>query len=158
GNDGGKHAVAGDELQAFILVVLKCRAGWRRSLAAKHLRLAGARRVEDDRHFAGGTDQMRLDNLQHEGGRDGGVERVAALFQNGHARSGGKPVGCRDDTKRAEDLGPCRNHLQTPFNQLSRGSSASRKPSPRRLKPSTPAKVAPPGESDIHGPCVSKVW
>src|SRR5690606_28630281 len=77
----GKHAVAGDELQAFILVVLKRRAGWRRSLAAKHLRLAGARRVEDDQHFAGGTDQMRLDNLQHEGGRDGGVERVAALFQ-----------------------------------------------------------------------------
>src|SRR5690606_2085437 len=114
--------------------------------------------VEDDRHFAGGTDQMRLDNLQHEGGRDGGVERVAALFQNGHARSGGKPVGCRDDTKRAEDLGPCRNHLQTPFNQLSRGSSASRKPSPRRLKPSTTRKIAPPGKIDIQGACVMKFF
>jgi hypothetical protein len=36
---------------------------------------------------------------------------------------------------------------------LSRGSRASRKPSPNRLKPSTVMKMAKPGPSASHGVC-----
>ena len=36
-------------------------------------------------------------------------------------------------------------------NYFSRGSSASRRPSPKRLKPSTLMKMARPGKSDSHG-------
>src|SRR5690349_228501 len=41
-------------------------------------------------------------------------------------------------------------------NQLSFGSSASRSPSPRRLKPSTARKIAAPGATDIQGACSMK--
>src|SRR5690606_38006617 len=44
------------------------------------------------------------------------------------------------------------------LNQLSRGSSASRSPSPRRLKPRTTRKIAPPGKTDIHGACDMKFF
>src|SRR6202030_4854279 len=46
----------------------------------------------------------------------------------------------------------------TGFNdvQSSRGSSASRNPSPSRLKPSTARKMAMPGKIDIHGAWLTK--
>src|SRR5580698_1194905 len=40
--------------------------------------------------------------------------------------------------------------------QSSRGSSASRRPSPSRLKPSTARKMATPGNIDIHGAWLTK--
>src|SRR5262249_38575577 len=45
-----------------------------------------------------------------------------------------------------------------PANQRERGSSASRKPSPRRLKESTARKIASPGQTAIQGAVTRKRW
>src|SRR3546814_3553305 len=42
--------------------------------------------------------------------------------------------------------------------QISRGSRASRRPSPRRLKPSTTRKIAAPGHQAIQGAWVRKFF
>src|ERR1700722_641141 len=52
-----------------------------------------------------GTVQVRLDHLQGEGGGDGGVERVAAFFQDAHAHRGRNPVGRGDHAEHAFDFG-----------------------------------------------------
>ena len=80
--------------------------GRRRTLAADHLGLALAHVVEDDRHVAARTVEMRLDHLQREGGGDGGIEGVAAFLQRRHADGGRDPVGRGDHAERALDLGP----------------------------------------------------
>src|SRR5262249_36999740 len=61
---------------------------------------------ENDRHVAAGPVEMRLDHLQREGGRDRGVEGVAALFQHRHTDGGADPVGRGDHPQRALDLPP----------------------------------------------------
>jgi hypothetical protein len=82
------------------------RLGRRRALAADHFGFALADVVEDDRHVAAGTVEMRLHHLQREGGRDRGIEGIAAFLQGRHADGGGDPVGGGDDAERALDLGP----------------------------------------------------
>jgi hypothetical protein len=47
---------------------------------------------------------MRLHHLQREGGRNTGVERVAAFFQDAHADRGGDPVRRGDDAESAFDF------------------------------------------------------
>ena len=47
---------------------------------------------------------MRLDDLQRERGRDGGIEGVAALLQRRHADGRGNPVRRGDDAERAFDF------------------------------------------------------
>jgi hypothetical protein len=64
------------------------------------------RRVEDRRHVTARTVQMRLQHLQDQAGGHGGVEGVAALFQNAHADRRGDPVGRGDDAETAEHFGP----------------------------------------------------
>jgi hypothetical protein len=49
---------------------------------------------------------MRLDDLQHEGGRDTRVEGVAAPLEDAHADRGRDPMRRRDDAERAIDLRP----------------------------------------------------
>src|SRR6185295_15493634 len=85
----------------------------------------------------------------------------------GHATSGG-PLGGqpwsreRSTRRRAAPTGfrvpprivevPARNKRQlTGGTYFSRGSSASRRPSPNRLNPSTVTKMARPGKSESHG-------
>ena len=57
-------------------------AGARPCRRARRVARAGAR--EQDRHLAAGPVQVRLDDLQHEAGGDGGVEGVAAALQHRH--------------------------------------------------------------------------
>ena len=60
--------------------------------------------MHDCRHVAAGAVQVRLDHLQDEGGGDGGVERVAAFFQNPHPDRGCDPMRRSDDPECALDL------------------------------------------------------
>jgi hypothetical protein len=53
---------------------------------------------------------MRLDDLEHEAGGDRGVERVAACFEESHARCGREPVRGRDHSERAVELGAGGEH------------------------------------------------
>jgi hypothetical protein len=53
---------------------------------------------------------MGLHDLEHEGGRDAGVEGVAAALQHRHPDRGAEPVRGRYHTESAEDFGPCREH------------------------------------------------
>src|SRR5690606_11212442 len=63
-----------------------------------------------------------------------------------------------DDAESAEDFGTGGEHegILGGADQDSFGSSASRSPSPRRLKPSTARKMAAPGATDIQGACSMK--
>ena len=81
-------------------------AGRHRALAADHFGLAAADIVQDQRGVTPGSAEMRLDDLKRESGGDGGVEGVAAAFENAHADGGGDPVRRGDDAERADDLGP----------------------------------------------------
>jgi hypothetical protein len=48
---------------------------------------------------------MEFDHLQREAGGDGGIEGIAALFEDRHAGRGREPMGRGDDAEGAEDLG-----------------------------------------------------
>ena len=90
---GGQQAVAGDQVE---VERGECPRGGRlrrRPLAADHERFTLARVEADDRHFAAGPVQVRLDDLEHQPGRDRRVEGVAAPFQDGLTRGRGQPVG-----------------------------------------------------------------
>ena len=106
GHAGGEQPGAGHEIEAFAAVMRDGGAGRRHALAADHLRLAAAHVVENDRHVAARPVEMRLDHLQRERGRDRGVERIAAVFQNAHADRGRDPVRRGDHAERAFDLRP----------------------------------------------------
>ena len=82
------------------------RFGRGRALAADHLGAAAFDVMHDDGHIAAGPVQMRLDDLQREGGGDTGVKRVAAFLQDSHADGGGDPMGRGDDPERAFDFRP----------------------------------------------------
>jgi hypothetical protein len=77
-----------------------------RPLAADDDRRLRIGALEDDRHFAARPVEMRLDDLQHEAGRDRGVEGVAAALEHRHAGGGREPVGRGDRPEGAAQLGP----------------------------------------------------
>jgi hypothetical protein len=79
--------------------------GRHRALAADDFGLAAAHVVQNQRRVAAGTAEMRLDDLQGEGGGHGRVEGVAAPFEDAHADGGRDPVCGGDDAERADDLG-----------------------------------------------------
>ena len=106
GNAGGEKPGAGHHLQAFALVMRDGCLRRRGALAADHLGAAALGVVDDDRHVAAGTVQMRLDHLQREGGGNTGVEGVAAFFQDAHADGGGDPVRRGHDAEGAFDFRP----------------------------------------------------
>ena len=107
GDAGGEQAGAGHHLQAFALVMRDGGFRGRGALAADHLGAAAFGVMDDDRHVAAGTVQMRLDHLQRKGGGDTGVEGVAAFFQDAHADGGSDPMRRSDHTKGAFDFRPC---------------------------------------------------
>ncbi len=156
----GEEPVAGHEPQPFRRVVLDRGTGRRRSLPADDLRPSGFRRVEDDWHLPARSDEMRLDDLENKGRGGGGVEGIAPELEHAHARSRCQPVRRRDDAEGAEDFRTGREHRTACLSVVSgwsgsqsRGSSASRNPSPSRLKARTITKIAPPGKIDIQGAC-----
>ena len=109
GNARRQQPGARHDVEAQLVAIARNRgAGRGRALAADDDRLAALGVVEDDRHVAAGTAQMRLHHLQREGGRHPGVERVAAALQHAHADGGGDPVRGGDDAEGAVDLGPRR--------------------------------------------------
>ena len=79
--------------------------GRHHALAAHDLGLALLHRVEDQRRVAAWSAQVRLDDLQGEGGGDRGIEGIAAAFEDAHAHRSGDPVGRSHDAEGAGDLG-----------------------------------------------------
>ncbi len=92
-------------LQAEGCKALKRGGCGKRALAADHDRLGRIEPLEDDRRLAAGTHQMWLDDLQHEGSRGGGIERVPAAFQHRHGHRACDPVGGRDRAEGAAQFG-----------------------------------------------------
>jgi hypothetical protein len=86
---------------------IRCDRGCLRrdALTADHLDGIGSGAVQDDRQVAARAVQMRFHHLEREAGRDGGVERIAAAFQDGHAGRRGQPVRRCHHSERAENLG-----------------------------------------------------
>jgi hypothetical protein len=86
------------------------RRARRGSLRAENERLAARRRPHDRGEVAARSVQVRLDDLQRETHRDGGIEGVPALLEHGHAGGGREPVGGRDHSERATELGARGEH------------------------------------------------
>ena len=105
GNAGREQPGAGHHLQPLALVVRNGGACGRGTLAADHFGAPALDVVHDDRHVAARAVQMRFHHLQGEGGGDGGVECVAAFFQDAHADRGGDPVRGGNHPEHALDLG-----------------------------------------------------
>src|SRR5439155_74906 len=57
-------------------------------LTTDYLGLAGAHGIDDDRHVAARSVQVRLDHLQRESGCNRGIEGITALFQRRHTDGG----------------------------------------------------------------------
>jgi hypothetical protein len=53
---------------------------------------------------------VRLDDVQHEAGGDGGVERVPAVLQHSHRGLRGQPVRAGDHAEGAPQRGPGGEH------------------------------------------------
>ena len=104
GHAGCQKPGAGHEIETLATIIRDGGAGRRRALPTNDFGLAAARVVDDHRHVAAGTVEMRLDHLQDERGSDRGIERVAALFQRRHADGGRDPMGRCDDAEGAFDL------------------------------------------------------
>src|SRR4051812_6588923 len=75
-----------------------------RTLAADDLRSAPAHIVEDQRNVAARSIEVRLDNLESEGGRDPCVEGASAALENPHSDCRCDPVRRRDDPEGAIDF------------------------------------------------------
>src|SRR5438552_198407 len=106
GNARGEQPRAGHHVEAEALVMGDRGFRRRGPLTADYLGLAGAHGIDDDRHVAARSVQVRLDHLQRESGCNRGIEGITALFQRRHTDRGGDPVGGGDDAERAFDLGP----------------------------------------------------
>ena len=104
GHDGGQQSGAGHLLEAHRGEARDGRVGRKRSLSADHLRRVRAGAQHDRRQFAARPVEVRLDDLQHEAGRDRGIERVAAALEHRHAGLCRQPVRGRDRAERAADI------------------------------------------------------
>ena len=114
GHAGGEQPRAGDEVEPELSEALGRRGGGRRSLAADDEHVVPRGGVENDRQVAAGPVQVRLDDLQHEPRRRGGVERVAAGLEQPHAGRGREPVRRGDHPERAVELRSCRERRHHP--------------------------------------------
>ncbi len=93
GDRGGEGAGAGDEREALRPVVIDRGTGRRRPLAHEHDgRARGVRGREDAHEIAARSVEVGLDDVQHEGAGDRGVEGVASAFEHGLAGCRREPV------------------------------------------------------------------
>ncbi len=104
GHGGGQQADAGHQVHAQSAKVGGRRQRRRRSLAAQGAHAALPFAPQQDRHFAAGAVQVRLDDLQREAAGHRGVEGIAAALQHAHGDLRGQPVGGRDDAEGAADF------------------------------------------------------
>ncbi len=102
----GEQPAARHQVEAEARVRLGGRGGGRGALAADHERLAAPSVVPDDRHLAGRSAHVRLDDLEGEPDGDRRVERVAALLKYGHARRRREPVRRRHHPEGPRKLRP----------------------------------------------------
>ena len=82
--------------------------GGKRTLPADDVGATGARPKHDRRQFPAGPIEVRLDDLQHEARRDGGIECIAASLENRHPGVGRKPMGRLNGPERGPDVWSCR--------------------------------------------------
>ena len=113
GHAGRQQPVAGHQVKPQPPERPQRGTARRRSLAVQHEHLAVPRPaarpagvVADHRDLAAEPVHVRLDDLEHQAGGDGGVEGVAAGLQRGHAGRGGQPVGGRHHAEGARELRP----------------------------------------------------
>ena len=92
----------------LVAVALDRRRARRRPLRAEDERPVAPGRPDERRQVAAGAVEVRLDDLQREAGRDGGVERVAALLEHGHPRRRREPVRRRHHPEGPPELWPRR--------------------------------------------------
>ena len=114
GDGGGKKAGTGNQIEFERGESGQGRGGGGGALAAENVLGAGDGVVEQDGSVAAGSVEMGLGDLEGEGGGAGGVEGVAAPFEDGHADRRCEPVGGGDDAERAGDFRPCCEHGQMP--------------------------------------------
>jgi hypothetical protein len=106
GHDGGERPRARDELEPeLVAIALDRRRTGCRPLGAEDERAIAPRRPQQRREVAARPVQVRLDDLQRQPGRHGGVERVSALLEHGHARCRGEPVRRRHHPEGTSELG-----------------------------------------------------
>jgi hypothetical protein len=106
GDACGEKPCSGHQLVAERANPLDRRLRGSDALRAEDDRLAARRRPEDRRQVSSRPVEMRLDDLEREARRDGGVERVAAAFEHGHADARREPVRGRDGAEAAAQLRP----------------------------------------------------
>ena len=104
GHAGGEEAGARHHVETKRAVVGNRRPCRRRSLAADHFHRALADVEQDRRHVAARAVEMRLDDLQGEGGRAGGIEGIAAFFERCHADRRCDPMSRGDNPESAFDF------------------------------------------------------
>jgi len=107
GHHRGEQAVAGDEVEPLALVVARS-SHWPAPCPWPQITVGvdSAAALHECHRVAARPVHVRLDDVQHEAGRDRGIEGVAALLEDGHADLRGGPVRGRDDAEAADDLGP----------------------------------------------------
>ena len=109
GHDRGQRAGAGNQREPeLVAIALDRRCAWRGPLRAEDERPVAPGRPDERRQVAAWAVEVRLDDLQREAGRDGGVERVAALLEHGHPRSRREPVRGRHHPEGPPELWPRR--------------------------------------------------
>ena len=117
GHAGGEDAGSGYELVPALVEALDGRGRRCDALAADRDRLAAIDSPGDRGELASRPVQVRLDDLEHESRRAGGVERVPSPFEHRHSRGRSEPVGRRDHPVGAAQLRPRREHGGTLWNR-----------------------------------------
>ncbi len=108
GHAGGEQPAAGHQVEPEAGEGLRRGGGGGGPLAAEHEGLAAAGVMGDDRDFTARAVQVRLDDLEHEPGGDGRVERVAAVLQHRHPGCRGEPVRRGHHAEGAREFRPGR--------------------------------------------------
>ena len=104
GHDGRQQPGTRDQVQTQVLECLDGSGTRGGTLTANHLLPPRFRIVQNDRRIASGSVQMRLGDLQDEGGGDRGIKGIAAAFQYRHAGAAGQPVRAGDNSERPGDF------------------------------------------------------
>ena len=165
---GCEDARTRDELVPELVEALDRRRGGRDTLPAERQRLSPVGRPEDRRDLASRPVQVRLDDLQHEPGRDRRVERVAPALEHRHPGLRGEPVGRRDHPEGAAQLG-ARGEAQGRTTKYalngscsSRCTSTDEKPASARscrafCSPHIAPSPSPPWASDTVMQCMQEI-
>jgi hypothetical protein len=107
-----EQARPGDEVECELAEALGRRGRRRRTLPAHDEHIVAFGRVEKNRQVPARPVEVRLDDLEHEPGRCGRVERVASCLEEPHPSRGREPVRRRDHPEGAVELGAGGEHAR----------------------------------------------